>query len=213
MSPRQLRANLRVLFKSTPPQTARYAVIVQVFPGGKIVACCVRCPYASVLTQKLLCTATDWSAAGVQWRRDEQHPEGFQLVAALDFGIVPLSAAAKALYALQQPVDTHMPAVPIDRWVRHAVVADDTCATAFDTCCLEEFLTRDTWRCEGVWYANAHCPGTPKLFFDKAAVLLSPSIPDAQKEGQFEADLHLFFMYVADRSRATDSEGLTDLED
>jgi hypothetical protein len=143
----------------------------------------------------------------VQWRRDEQHPEGFQLVAALDFGVGALSTAAKALYALEQPVDTHMPAVPEDRWVRHAVVADDTCATAFDTCCLEEFLAGDnTWRCEGVWYTNAHSPGTPKLFFDKAAVLLSPSIPDAQKEGQFEADLHLFFINVADSTRASDTK-------
>jgi hypothetical protein len=200
MSPRQLRANLRVLFKRNPPQTARYAVIVQMFPGGKIVACCVRCPCASVLTQKLLCTATDWSAAAVQWRRDEQHPEGFQLVAALDFGIVPLSSAAKALYALGQPVDTHIPAVPADRWVRHAVVADDQIYTATHT--RRYANSSKAWEFPGIWYENSNSPGRPRLYFPQAEILNSPSIPEAQKQGEKELDFFPVLLRVMHTRRS-----------
>jgi hypothetical protein len=75
-----------------------------------------------------------------------------------------------------------MPAVPQDRWVRHAVVADDV----FETACDTPFNAK-----AGVttWYFNAHSPGLPILRFNKAEVLLMPQIPDADKEGQYEYDL------------------------
>jgi hypothetical protein len=130
---------------------------------------------------------TDWSAAAVQWRRDESHPDGFQLVAALDFGVGALSTAAKALYALEQPAETHMPAVPQDRWVRHAVVADDQVYTARHTCLWA--IPGEQWDCPGVWYENANSPGHPQLIFPKAEILCGPSIPETKKEGDYALNL------------------------
>jgi hypothetical protein len=120
----------------------------------------------------------------VQWRRDEQHPEGFQLVAALDFGIVPLSAAAKALYALHQPTDTHTPTVPVDRWVRHAVVADNSIRTAIKTRhSLASHCRASGWELSGVWYIIEASLGRPVLHFPKADILQCP------QEGSYAMDL------------------------
>jgi hypothetical protein len=187
-SPRQLRAHLRTLFKrDKEPQTARHAVIVQIFPDGTILQ--LKGYERVVFLNFCLLRSVDWSAAAVQWRRDGavDHPEGFQLVAALDFGIGALSAAAKALYALEQPAETHMPAVPQDRWVRHAVVADNRPLTACHT--RHPAYDGGEWECEGLWYINDDSAGRPVLFFPKADVLHGLDIPAVDKEGAYELDL------------------------
>jgi hypothetical protein len=130
----------------------------------------------------------------VQWRRDESHPDGFQLVAALDFGVGALSTAAKALFALEQPAETHMPAVPQNRWVRHAVVADDQIRTACRT--RRMALDPGVWEHSGAWYENANSPGHPLLFFAKEEVLNSPLIPEGWKQGHYEIDFFFVLLRV-----------------
>ena len=125
----------------------------------------------------------------MQWRRDEERPGEFQLVAALDFGVGALSTAAKELFAMSEPNATFMPAVPLGAWVRHAVVADNNMRTACNTSptAVDRF---GEWECEGVWYINSESQGVPELYFPKAVLLLQcPEIPSADTQGTYVMDM------------------------